>query len=63
MDRLDQSLSLAGRGGGGAGPAGSRPAGAEAAAAAVCAAARDGLGLAWLPKVQVNLPLRDLLGR
>ncbi|MFZ5585950.1 MAG: sugar phosphate isomerase/epimerase family protein [Thermodesulfobacteriota bacterium] len=48
---------------GGAGPEGSLPAGAEAAAAAVCAAARDGLGLAWLPKVQVNLPLRDLLGR
>ncbi|MFH1059743.1 MAG: sugar phosphate isomerase/epimerase family protein [Pseudomonadota bacterium] len=45
------------------GPEGVLPGQPEAAAGAVCAAAREGLGLDWLPKVQVNLPLRDLLGR
>lgn len=48
---------------GGSGPEGGLPPEADQAAAQVCAAAREGLGLDWLSRVQVNLPLRELLGR
>lgn len=48
---------------GGAGPEGGLPPAVDQAAATVCETARQGLGLDWLPRVQVNLPLRELLGR
>ncbi len=49
--------------GGGRGPEGELPADPGEAGEALLAAARRGLEMAWRARVQVNLPLKDLLGR